>query len=157
METALKFKFTQHDHLKQMLLDTGNAELLEVCSCHDTPYLCTPSQGGWIFPPGFATGLVLGGRRGRHGKQRVGQGADALARRAPCVFLPIPLRLAQRFGWHFMLKGGLSLLTGNEANGDTPTPSITPTSASKSSATSTRSHRSQGHSGKDKCQAVAVQ
>ncbi|KAF8546463.1 DUF1768-domain-containing protein [Imleria badia] len=29
METVLKLKFTQHRHLKQMLLDTGDAELVE--------------------------------------------------------------------------------------------------------------------------------
>lgn len=34
METVLKLKFTQHQDLKQMLLNTGDAELVEVCQYH---------------------------------------------------------------------------------------------------------------------------
>ena len=47
METVLKLKFTQHRHLKQMLLDTGDAELLEVRPCCRHPLQC---QGTLILP-----------------------------------------------------------------------------------------------------------
>lgn len=32
MDETLWYKFTQHSDLKRMLLSTGNAELIEVCS-----------------------------------------------------------------------------------------------------------------------------
>lgn len=69
METVLKLKFTQHQHLKQMLLDTGDAELVEVCPCV-IPRMFTGNlkKRTILFKKGFATGLVLGNRRGWNGE-----------------------------------------------------------------------------------------
>lgn len=50
METVLRLKFTQHRGLKQMLLDTGDTELVEVRSSRQPPRLCTTSQRGSFLP-----------------------------------------------------------------------------------------------------------
>lgn len=48
METALKLKFTQHKDLKQMLLDTGDAELVEVCP-YRQPFTVNRREGESIL------------------------------------------------------------------------------------------------------------
>jgi len=112
METALKFKFTQHDHTDAPRYGRRRARRGTFTSCHSTSVRFISRRVNLL--QGFATELVLGSRRGRNGKQRAEQGADALARRASCVFILIPLRLARRFVWRLILKDGLLLLTGND-------------------------------------------
>jgi len=134
-----------------MLLDTGNAELLEVRSCHDPLHLYRPSQGkiSKDSPRDWFWGVGADGT----GNNELGKALMRLRDELRAFSFPFFCVERVVFGWHFMLKGGLLSLTGNEADEDTPTPSIAPTSVSKSTPTSTRNHRSQGHSGKDKRQA----
>jgi predicted NAD-dependent protein-ADP-ribosyltransferase YbiA (DUF1768 family) len=54
MDETLWYKFTQHANLKDELLSTGDAELVEVCS------VVKPSLIGADGIPGFGQRRILG-------------------------------------------------------------------------------------------------
>ena len=134
-----------------MLLDTGNAELVEVSpSLILRAHARKISREGEIFntkkdsPRDWFWGIGADGT----GNNELGKALMRL-RDELRAFLCV-----SRLVWHRDAQRWMLFLAGNEANGGTATP--TPTPSSKSKSTSTSNHRSQGRAGASKRQAPHV-